>query len=208
MILDKYYLIETIKIINGNILNINYHNFRFNNSRLKLFNIKTKIDLLDIIINYPSNTIIKCRILYNQKINSIQYTKYIEKKINKFYFINNNLISYKYKYANRDIINNLKYIFSKKYEKDYEIIIIKNNFITDTSISNLAFYNNKEWITPKKPLLYGTTIMRLLYNKKIIQQDISIKDIKNFSKIGMLNSMLNFKIFNIKEIYKWGIEVF
>ena len=206
MELKEYYLIETIKIVDGVIFNIDYHNIRFNRSRKELFNILTEIDLLSLIKNYPKTGIIKCRILYNQKINSITYNKYIEKNIKTFYFVEDNNIDYSYKYENRCKINYLKKDLENKRES--EILIVKNGFITDSSISNLAFYDNEKWITPKNFLLLGTTLNRLLENKKITKKDnISIKDIKNFTKIAMLNSMIGFKEFNIKNSNKFKIEV-
>ena len=44
---------------------------------------------------------------------------------------------------------NLEKLFLKKDDAD-DIIIVKNNFITDTSIANIALYNGGNWHTPNK----------------------------------------------------------
>ena len=71
-------------------------------------------------------------------------------------------MNYDLKYFDRKIFDDLK-----KNIKADDILIIKNGFITDTSIANILFFDGKKWITPKKPLLKGTVRERLLRMKLI-----------------------------------------
>ena len=103
-------------------------------------------------------------------------------------------ISYKYKSTNRDKINEL---FVKKGKCD-DILIIKGGFITDTSIANIALYKDGIWYTPSNPLLKGTTRERLLDEKKIIQKTIKIQNLKEYSKIALMNAMIDFDIITKK----------
>lgn len=74
-------------------------------------------------------------------------------------------------------------------------MIIKNGLISDTTIANIAIYLDGIWITPKKPLLKGTTRDRYLKEGKLIEKDISAEDLKA-SKIALMNAMIDFDILN------------
>ncbi len=75
-------LIESIKVYNKKLYSIEYHNVRMNNSRAELFNLKDKIDLLKVILlpNDLSNELYKCRVIYSEKIISVDFQKYKKKK--------------------------------------------------------------------------------------------------------------------------------
>ena len=77
-----------------------------------------------------------------------------------------------------------------------EIIIVKNNLICDTSKANIAIFLNKEWLTPKIPLLKGTTMQRYINNGTLKQKDITVDMLKQSSKIALLNAMIDFDIIN------------
>src|SRR4030042_5681435 len=181
-------LIESIKIKDNKIFNINYHNIRMNNARQDLFNCNDFINLSKFI-KIPDNIeeIIKCRVVYNKNIISIEYNKYQKRIINSLKLVFDNNIDYKYKFENRDAINNL---LALKDNCD-DILIIKNNRITDTSLTNIAFYDKKKWLTPAYPLLKGLKREQLLYDTIIMEKDIFIDDLKNYKKAVLFNSMLD-----------------
>jgi 4-amino-4-deoxychorismate lyase len=108
-----------------------------------------------------------------------------KRKFKKFKLIESD-IEYSYKYADRTKLNALKD------ERFDEIIIVKNGLITDTTISNLAFFDGEKWLTPKTPLLKGTKREELLKKGSLIIKDITPQDIKIFSKIAMINAVLGF----------------
>ena len=95
---------------------------------------------------------------------------------------------------------------NKLYEKCQDaddILIVKKGYLTDTSIANIALFDG-EWKTPKYPLLKGTTRQRLLDNGKIHEDDIKVQDIGRFSKVALLNAMIDFDIIadeNIKDVF-------
>jgi len=178
-------LLETIKCLDGSVFNLDYHQDRVNLSRSKLgFN-----NTLELKLNPPKNGLYRCRIIYENEIETLEYLPYHIKDIHSFKLLDSN-ISYKLKYENRDELNAL---VAKKEEAD-EIIIIKDGLITDTSIANLCFYDGKEWITPKTPLLKGTTRQRYLDAGKIKMADIYAKDIREYAKIATMNAMVDFYI--------------
>ena len=179
-------LFETIKIENGQIFNLKWHNQRLNRSRLELFSLYKPINLADYI-DAPSKGLYRCRVLYDVEIKSVQYLPYTPKTFNSFKIIQSNL-EYNYKFNDRSELNKLIH-------KDYdEIIIEKDSLLTDTSIANIAFYNGQEWLTPKRPLLRGTTRERLLHEGFLKSENIKKEDIKNYSHFALMNAMIGFQI--------------
>jgi len=179
-------LFETIKINDGQIYNIDWHNKRCNKTRKELFKKNNLLDLRDFI-EAPKKGLFRCRIVYAEDILSIRYIPYSPKVINTFKIIKSQL-NYKYKYDNREALNTLLH-------PDYdEIIIEKNNLLTDTSIANIAFYTGKQWITPKKPLLHGTIREKLLHENFLEPKNIKSSEILNFSHFALMNAMIGFQI--------------
>ncbi len=189
-------LFETIKVFNKKAFNLNYHQIRMQKSIKDIFNLKKSFDL-EKYINPPSKNFYRCKIIYSKKIEEILFFEYKPRKVKKFKLIKSN-IEYNYKFLDRSQIDSL---FEKREETD-EIIIVKEEKITDTSIANIAFFDGKIWITPKSPLLKGTTRARLLNNKKIFARDIFVKEIKFMKKIAIMNALIGFKVldnFKIEE---------
>ncbi|AXX93370.1 branched-chain amino acid aminotransferase [Malaciobacter molluscorum LMG 25693] len=175
---------ETIKCEDNEIFNLNYHNKRVANTIAKNF------DLSEYI--YPINEkLLRCKVIYNEdEIIDINYFEYKKRKIRSFKIIYNNKIEYSKKYLNRKSLNN---IFEQRDNCD-EIMIFKNNLLTDTSIANIAIYFENSWLTPKQPLLFGTTRQRYIEQGFLKQQDITLEMLKKANKIALLNAMIDFDI--------------
>ncbi|MEA3434781.1 MAG: aminotransferase class IV family protein [Campylobacterota bacterium] len=184
-------LLETIKIEDGEVSNLSYHQSRCNESRKALF---SSTDILDLssIIQAPPKGLYRCRILYNKKIHSIEYIPYTPKEIHILKIVSSDL-EYTYKYANRDALNKL--LLSQPDGDD--ILIEKHGYITDTSIANIAFYDGKQWFTPEKPLLKGTIRAKLLDEGVLHTRKIKREDIKNYTQVALMNAMTGFKVLNI-----------
>ncbi len=183
-------LLETIKIKDGKIYNIEYHNRRVDRSRFELFGIDSKIDLRDYIAPPRDNGIFRCRVIYNRSdIVSVEYIPYKKREFKSFRVIKSE-IKYKYKYANRDELNRLK----ERYFKYSDIIIEKSGLLTDISIANIAFFDESRWITPKNPLLRGTIREKLIDNNKILEKNIKSENLKHFSHFALMNAMIGFQI--------------
>ncbi len=187
---EQYF--ETIKCDDFEVLNLNYHKKRVSNT------IGKNISLEEYIYP-PTAQLLKCKVIYNQdEIIDIQYSKYSKRVIKSLQIIENDNINYPKKSTNRDKIDNL---FLQKNLSD-DIIIIKNGLITDTSIANIALWYDNHWITPKTPLLYGTTRDRYIQDGTIKEYDITIDMLKQSKEIALLNAMVDFYIIDdIKIIY-------
>ena len=189
--------IETIKILDGKVYNIEWHNKRYNQTRLDIFELNNSINLIEYI-NPPPIGLFRCRIVYDIDIISIEYIPYSPKINNSFKIVQSN-IEYKYKYSNRDKLNNLK-DSANGYD---EIIIEKNGLLTDTTIANIAFFDGNNWITPKTPLLRGTVREKLINIGFLIPKDINSDDLKHFFNFALMNAMIGFQIQkNITIFYK------
>ncbi len=181
-------LIETIKIVQGQFQNIAGHNNRLNRSRKELFKSNDEIDIAKAvdIPDSASQGIYKCTITYNEKIIAAQFQPYSIREIKSLKIVTDNTILYNYKYADRSALNNL---LERKGRCD-EIVIVKNDRITDTSFSNIIMYDGKNWITPRSPLLKGTKRETLLKQGLIEEAEIRTKDLTKFQSVGLINAML------------------
>jgi 4-amino-4-deoxychorismate lyase len=97
-----------------------------------------------------------------------------------------NDIRYDFKYADRDNINVL---YSQKDKAD-DILIVKNEKITDTSFCNIALLNSESWFTPRSPLLNGIMREKLVEQNIISIKDININELDRYSKIALFNAMI------------------
>lgn len=189
-------LLESIQILDGIPQRLNYHNDRLNRSRNLLMCSHTDIYLEDYL-KIPQEFMqaqVKCRILYGQDIDDIEFAPYQPKRFTKF-ILQDTQIDYPLKLINRSAFQVLK----DKLLPTEEIIFVKNGFITDTSFSNLVFkHNNGNWYTPEYPLLEGTQREYLLDEGIIEEVQIRPKDLKNYSHFKLINAMLNFDNFNEK----------
>jgi 4-amino-4-deoxychorismate lyase len=173
---------ETIKCDDFEIYNLNYHKKRVAKT------IKCNLNLEEYI--YPINEqLVKCKLIYDKNgIIDIEYSPYIKKVIYSFKLIFDDTITYDTKKLDRKNIHNL---YEQKEDND-EIIIIKDGFITDTSIANIAIWYEERWLTPKTPLLKGTTRERYLENGFLSEANITVKMLEESTKIALLNAMIDF----------------
>jgi 4-amino-4-deoxychorismate lyase len=183
-------LLETIKIEDGEVHNLSYHQERFEKSRKELFGVEDNM-ALSSIIEAPPKGLYRCRILYHKTIHTIDYIPYLPKEIHRLKIVSSN-ISYGYKYADRTSLNDLL----EKEENCDEVIIEKEGLLTDTTIANIAFYDGEQWVTPAKPLLEGTMRAKLLDEGYLCKKEIKRDDLKAFRRVALMNSMIGFKILN------------
>lgn len=183
-------LIETIKISNDKIFNIDYHNRRLNKSRQMLFGLSDKIELLDHLV-LPGNLhdgLYKCRLVYAERIESVEIKPYIIRPVTSLKLLDGGGVEYDHKFAGRTQIENL---FAQRGTCD-DVLIKKNGYVTDTSICNIALFNGSHWYTPERPLLKGTKRQLLLDGNVIFEKQISAADLYKFEKICLFNAMIEF----------------
>lgn len=183
--------VETIRIQNGRVRNIAYHNARCNTTRQDIYGAKDVIDLRKSITHTPSITskTIKCRVLYTDRIEGIQYTPYYIKPIENLRCIVDEDITYKYKSTDR---HHLTKLYAQRGSCD-DILIVQKGLITDTYYANVALLHNSVWYTPESPLLRGTARARLLEKGRIQTRSIHIEEISDYDKLCIFNAMIPFQ---------------
>ncbi len=196
-----YPLFETVCVKNAKIQNAEWHQWRYELAYRELYNKSANKNLFDNI-KIPSkfkDKLIKLKISYNIDYQKVEFSEYIPKKIQTLKIIHNNNIDYSLKYSAR---TNLLKMFDLRENCD-DVLIVKNNFITDTSFANIIFFDGQNWITSATPLLKGTARERLLKTKIIKEKIITINDLNKFSKFKLINAMRDiddYKAVNISNI--------
>ncbi len=183
-------LVETIKIKDGKIFNIDYHSSRFNRTRKELFNARSVVDLGNIIIipSYASKGLFKCRIEYDEYIRKIEFLPYEIKKVGTLKLVEAPYLDYSYKFINRSGINEL---LEHKNGCD-DILMIKDGMVTDTSYANIIVRGDEDiWYTPTGFILRGTKREYLLNQGLIREVDITPASLKRYHELRLINSMLD-----------------
>lgn len=198
--MNKTFL-ETIRVVDGEVFHISFHQERYE-SVLKKFGTQD-VKNLEQFIKPPEIGLYRCRLTYDlskapHKID-VTYHEYKKRDISSLKLVYDDEIEYDLKSTCRDRLDAL---YDQRGECD-DVLIVKNSLLTDTTIANIAFYDSNRWVTPALPLLRGTTRERLLREGKIFEADIAIKDLKKFSKIALMNAMVDFDIItqNTKDFF-------
>lgn len=185
--MSRLTFLETIRIENGKIWNLSYHQKRMNATREYFFKAYDFIELSKII-DPKTQCRTKCRILYGKDILDITYDEYKMRIVKSLQVIKCDSIEYNYKFSERNDLNEL---FERRGERD-DILISKKGLITDTSIGNIALYDGKRWFTPAQPLLKGTQRQCLIDNQIILEKEIPEKAIFDYDEVCIFNAMIPF----------------
>lgn len=184
-----FQFIESIKVEDQEIFLLEFHQKRVEQT-FAHFGKEGSIDLAKIYkhLEHDEDGLFKLRIVYDldKKIRT-QMIPYAIPEIQDFQLVENNTYDYSFKFEDRKELEKMK-----MKSKAEEIIIIKNNHITDTSYSNLLFLKGKDWYTPSTYLLNGVQRQHLLKSKKIKETEINIQNIKQFSHFQIINAMNDF----------------
>ena len=184
-----YQFIESIKIENGQAFLLNLHQQRVYQTFAN-FNHKCIINLPALFssLQPPQKGLYKWRIIYNLNGNfEHQFIPYSFTEIKDFELVENNEINYSFKYLDRTHLDTMK-----KQALTQEIIIVKKDFITDTTFSNLIFLKDGIWHTPKTFLLNGVQRLSLIHLGIIQETEINLENLKEFSHFQIINAMNDF----------------
>lgn len=182
-------LVETIKVENGMLQNICFHNERMIRSLYEVFGLRSETDLNAIIKvpAYACKEVFKCRVEYDDKTIKTEFLPYIIKRVRSLKLVIDNNISYSYKYVER---NNIQMLTELRGDCD-DILIIKEGMVTDSSYANVVFRDSiGNWVTPSTFLLPGTRRASLLQSGRINETIITSGDIKKYTEVRLINAML------------------
>jgi len=185
-------LLETIRLQNGKFAHLDRHQIRLNRSHKAVFGVDVEpIDLQKVLAESMSkydfgSQLMKCRVVYGEKIERIEYIPYREKKISTLqcvYIVEHDEF---HKWEDRHFYDVL---LAQKGEAD-EVLIIRDGYVTDISYANIALFDGVEWWTPDFPILEGTTSLRLQEERVISGKRIDVKDLYSYQKLRIFNAMI------------------
>jgi 4-amino-4-deoxychorismate lyase len=161
-------------------------------SRKDLLGIDEKVDL-EKLIQIPDSVgdgIYRCRVSYKNEIEKIEFFEYHFKHPRIIQLVEDTSILYPYKYEDR---SQFQKVLVQNPQAD-DVIITHNNYLTDATFANIAFFDGQNWLTPDTPLLKGTKRHYLLDNKILKEATIRVEDIKYFKQLSLINAMRDLNI--------------
>ena len=181
--------IETIKLLDGELTNLQFHQRRFEETRSRALGLSTH-PTLEQVIQVPDgmrNGLLKCRVVYGKEIIRIEFQPQEKRLVQSLKMVHSDTISYEYKMSDRSALNEL---YNLRGSCD-DILIIKNGCVTDSSFANVVFLNDGRWFTPDTPLLPGTMRASLLARGDLDIMRITPDDLGKFQKARLINAMNN-----------------
>lgn len=178
--------IETIRIEEGTVRNLAYHQARFEQTRSACLGLHVH-PLLNDVIRVPGGMmegVVKCRILYGNRIEKIEMDPYVRRPAHSIRVINADHVEYPHKSEDRSALEKL---YALRGECD-DILIIRKGRVTDTFMANVVLWNGHRWHTPLYPLLPGTMRASLLARGVVSEADISLEQMDQYRKIRLINA--------------------
>ncbi len=174
--------IETLKIQDGKIKNLSYHQQRV---------VRTIGQMMNLPLPESIDTLrgtMKHRVVYdaNGQVLDVSTHPYTMRPIHSLRIITDDHIDYASKYEDRSALNKL---FSMRGQAD-DILIIRDNQVSDTSYCNIVFEDETGLFTPSTPLLKGTKRQFLLDKGIIKSRTINPQDICDYHTAYLINSMI------------------
>ncbi len=178
--------LETIRCSDGVALNLAYHQARLDRS-LSTLNATRTFDLKGLITP-PEKGVFRCRFLYDPLHCAVEFIPYTLRSVTSLKLVYDDTVEYPLKYARREHLNTL---YELRGACD-DVLIVKNALLSDTTIANVALKIDNRWLTPKNPLLAGTTRARLIEEGFLIEAELTVDDIPKADGVAVMNAMVGF----------------
>jgi 4-amino-4-deoxychorismate lyase len=182
--------VESIKLKDGVFYRLKNHQERVNKAFNAFFPEENPISIFDTLNQcaIPGEGTYKCRIVYDLNVQTVEFSPYIRREIRTLKLVETELESSVFKSEDRAGFNAA---FSQRGDFD-DVLLVKNGLLTDSSYSNIALFDGKDWITPRIPLIYGVNRRELLETGRLLEKDIPVENLKNFQQIALFNAMIEF----------------
>lgn len=191
MIADPPLLLETIRLHDGHMPYLSYHQKRLERSRAFHYGKMPAIDLageIDIPEEYQRGWY-KVRVIYGAAVQQVEIQPYTIRPVNSLEIIHLDELNYAHKYADRQALQSL---FQQRAYGD-DILMVRDGLLTDTSYANVALYDGRQWWTPAQPLLAGTARARYLEQGSLQETDIPYRALGQYQKIKLINAMMEWE---------------
>jgi 4-amino-4-deoxychorismate lyase len=180
--------IETIKLADGEYQHLDLHVQRIQDTCLQYYGRLREMQDIQMALEsvQKKEEIYKVSLIYDFDFCTVEANLYHKRSIQHLVLMEDNALNYQLKFANRSLLAH----HQRQAGNGNECIIVQNNRITDTSFSNLAFWDGNEWHTPLHPLLRGTKRKFLLETGLLHEADILVEDLPKYTKVSLINAML------------------
>ncbi|HMS70680.1 MAG TPA: aminotransferase class IV [Saprospiraceae bacterium] len=182
-------LLESIRIENGKVRLMDWHNARAERSMADLFGIRQKMDMRKYIVldQDHKQDIHKCRIVYGKHgVEKVEISTYPPRIIQKIKIVEGGNISYPYKTLERPALDRL---YGQRGQHDEICILNSEGFVTDAYYFNFVFEVGGSYFTPSHALLPGVMKAYLEFHNRITQTAIHVDDIHKFERVHLINAM-------------------
>ena len=189
-----YPLFETVCIRDAKVMYPEWHIRRYEESFLRFYGYPPQeplfdsVSLIDSLQRLPASDTVKMKILYGSKGKIVELLPYSSKNIQTLKMVEADDIDYSLKFADRSCLDELT---AQRGIYD-DILIIKDEMVTDSSFCNIVFFDGDRYITPSTPLLRGVARQRLLDLGVIEEREIKAVDIGKFGSFVRMNAMRDF----------------
>ncbi len=186
--LSEYLFLESIRLENGLFSLLPFHQRRIDSTRKFYFGATKSLLLTAFLggLEKPQHGLHKCRVIYGMDFQAAEILPYTFKPINTLRLVNADDLAYNSKFADRQAITKL---LDLRAGAD-DILITQQNRPTDTSYCNIAFFDGKNWITPRQALLAGVQREFLLQEGIITKKVISVSQLSQFKSFKLFNAMI------------------
>ena len=176
---------EAIKLKDGVLHNLEYHRLRVSRTLRQFGGGTVDLAMLERMIPADANRgLFKCRVVYGDRIEGVEFTPYDFRSVKKVRLVEDNDMEYGYKYADRSRLDGL--LAGSACD---DIIIVKNGLVTDSFAANLVFRSPSGLYTPASCLLRGTKRQCLLDRGVIREKEIRVEDIRTYDRVFFINAM-------------------
>ncbi|PPK86672.1 4-amino-4-deoxychorismate lyase [Neolewinella xylanilytica] len=184
-------LLESIRLEDGKAPLLARHQLRVDRSRQRYYGKAPAFKLAEVLegLELPESGVHKLRLLYRAGLESYEILPYTVRPVQSLRIVEADDLRYSRKYADRSGIDAL---FARRENCD-DVLIVQRQHITDSSYANLALYDGSRWYTPAWPLLQGTRRAELIHTNVLQPSVIRVKDLANFERIRLVNSMMDWE---------------
>ncbi len=179
-------LLETLRCEGGKPLHLSYHQQRLDEACRSL-GIAATYELRTLIIP-PDGGLYRCRFLYTRHHYRIEFHPISPRIIASLKLVHADCLHYPHKFSDRRELDRL---FEQRGECD-DVLIVRNGFLTDTTIANVALLIGGKWVTPEQPLLRGTARARLIDEGFLHPAPLLFEDIAQASRVAVMNAIIGF----------------
>ena len=182
-----FQFVETMAYMGGKVPLLDYHQERVNCTFWEFFPGKKPHRLRSLLPKMETTETLKLRLQYGPSDYVLEACQHQQPVVSSLRVVSDDRITYPYKYADRTQLNRL---LQKRRGAD-EVIIVKNGLVSDSSMSNLCFYDQKRWYTSTGFLLNGIRRQHLLATRQIREIPIDRKRIETFHSVCLINALLD-----------------